>query len=66
MSALSVTQHIIWQNVYYVSWQQPVCATLLELHKGDMIPSDVEFTTLQLFVKVMKPLVDITEAIGTE
>ena len=46
-----------------LSQQQPVCATLLELHKGDMMPSDVEFTTLELVVKVMKALVDITEAI---
>ena len=30
------------------------------------MPSDAEFNTLELFVKVMKSLVDITEAIGTE
>ena len=30
------------------------------------MPSDAEFNTLELFVKVMKPVVDITEAIGTE
>ena len=60
-----------WNSAYYMaerllSQQQPLCATLLELHKGDMMPSDAEFTTLELFVKVMKPLVDITEAIGAE
>ena len=60
-----------WNSAYYMaehllSQQQPVCATLLELHKGDMMPTDAEFTTLELFVKVMKPLVDITEAIGAE
>ena len=60
-----------WNSAYYMaecllSQQQPVCATLLELHKGDMMPSDAEFTTLELFIKVMKPLVDITEAIGAE
>ena len=49
-----------------LSQQQPVCATLHESHKGDIIPSDAEFTTLELFIKVMKPLVDITEAIGAE
>ena len=49
-----------------LSQQQPVCATLQELHKGDIIPSDAEFTTLELFIKVKKPLVDITEAIGAE
>ena len=46
--------------------QQPLCATLLELHKGDMMPSDAEFSILEIFVKVMKPLVDITEDIGAE
>ena len=60
-----------WNSAFYMaerilSQQQPLCATLLELHKGDMMPSDSEFTTLELFVKVMKPLVEITEAIGAE
>ena len=58
-----------WNSVYYMaerllSQQQPVCATLLELHKGDMMPSDAEFFTLELFVKVIQSLVDITEIIG--
>ena len=57
-----------WNLAYYMaecllSQQQPVCATLLELHKGDMMPSDAEFITLELFVKVIRPLVDITEVI---
>lgn len=30
------------------------------------MPSDTEFTTLELFTKVMQPLVRITEAIGAE
>ena len=30
------------------------------------MPSDSEFTTLEVFTKVMKPLVRITEAIGAE
>ena len=60
-----------WNVAYYMakcllSQQQPLCVTLLELYKGDMMPSDMEFTTLELFVKVMKPLVDITEAFGAE
>ena len=34
-----------WNSAYYMaerllSQQQPVCATLLELHKGDMMPTD--------------------------
>ena len=55
-SAYYMAEHLLSQ-------QQPLCATLLELHKGDMMPCDAEFTTL---IKVMKPLVDITEAIGAE
>ena len=60
-----------WKSAYYMaecllSQQQPVCVTLLELHKGDMMPSDAEFITLELFVKVIKPLVDITEVISAE
>ena len=46
--------------------QQPLCATLLELRKADLMPSDTEFSTLETFVSVMKPLVEITEAIGGE
>ncbi len=60
-----------WNSTYYmmeriIEQQQPLCATLLELHKADLMPSDTEFSTLETFVSVMKPLVDITEAIGGE
>ena len=40
-----------------LSQQQPLCAALLELRKGDLMPSDGEFTTLESFVKVMRPIV---------
>ena len=40
MLALSETQHIIIMAEHLLFQQQPVCATLLELHKGDMMPSD--------------------------
>ncbi len=46
--------------------QQPLCATLLEIHKTDIMPTDSEFKTLEEFISTMKPLVDITEAIGAE
>lgn len=46
--------------------QQPICATLMELKKGELMPTDGEFKTLEHFVKVMKPFVDITEALGAE
>ena len=60
-----------WNSSYYMiervlEQQQPLCATLSELKKGDFMPSDVDFSTMENYVKIMKPLVDITEAIGAE
>ncbi|XP_065895974.1 E3 SUMO-protein ligase ZBED1-like [Dysidea avara] len=46
--------------------QQPIRATLMELKKGELMPTDGEFKTLEHLVKVMKPFVDITEALGAE
>jgi len=46
--------------------QQPICATLMELKKGELMPTDIESKTLEHFVEVMKPFVDITEALGAE
>ena len=70
---LGLVQDVVtrWNSAYYMaervsSQQQPLCAALLELRKGDLTPSDGEFTTLESFVKVMQPLVQITEAIGAE
>ena len=70
---LALVQDVVtrWNSAYYMaerilSQQQPLCAALLELRKGDLMPSDSEFTTLEVFTKVMKPLVQITEAIGAE
>ena len=34
----------------------------MELKKGDLMPTDSEFKTLEHFVKVMKPFVEITGA----
>lgn len=47
------------------SQQQPLCATLLALRKRELMLINVEFTTLDLFTQVMKPLVQV-EAIGAE
>ena len=46
--------------------QQLLCATLLEIHKTDLMPTESEFKTLEEFVHTVKPFVDITEAIGLE
>ena len=60
-----------WNSAYYMvrrvlEQQQPLCATLLELKKGDLMPSDSEFSIMEKYVVVMKPLVEITEVIGAE
>ena len=49
-----------------IEQQQPLCATLLELKKGDLMPTDSEFINMELFVNTMKPIVDITEALGAQ
>ena len=61
-----------WNSSYYMakrilSQQQPLCATLLELHRGlHLMPTQAQFSSLETFCKIMEPLVDITEAIGAE
>lgn len=76
-SSLSHAQHSLvkevttrWNSFYMmeriIEQQQPLCAALLQIHKTDLMPTESEFTTIEGFVSVMKPLVDITEAIGGE
>ena len=60
-----------WNSSYYmiervVEQQQPICAALLELRKGELMPSDHEFAAMSDFLSVMKPFVQITEALGGE
>ena len=37
-----------------------------DLRRGDLMPTDEEFATMEILVEVMKPLVDITEALGAQ
>ena len=41
-------------------------ATLLEIKKGDLMPTNVEFANMEVFVEIMKPVVEITEALGAQ
>ena len=41
-------------------------ATLLEIKKGDLMPTNVEFANMDVFVEIMKPIVEITEALGAQ
>ena len=66
--ALNHPQHALVQNVitrwnssFYMAerileQQQPLCAALLELKKGDLMPSEKEFSTLEHFTEFMKPI----------
>ena len=49
-----------------IQQQQPLRASLLELKKTDLMPSDTEFESMEVYVAVMKCLVMITEAIGAQ
>ena len=40
--------------------QQPLCAALIELRKTDLMPSDSEISTMEIFLEVLKPIVEIT------
>lgn len=60
-----------WNSSYYmvqriIEQQQPLCASMLELKRTDLMPSDVEFQSMEVYIEVMKPLVAITEAIGAQ
>ena len=41
--------------------QQPLCATLIEIHKPELMSTDTEISTMEAFVDVMNPIVEITE-----
>ena len=40
--------------------QQPVCATLVEIKRGDLMLNEVEFAAMESIIKILKPLVEIT------
>ena len=43
--------------------QQPLCATLIEIHKSDLMPTDSEISVMEAFLTVMKLIVEMTEVI---
>ena len=45
---------------------QPLCATLSEVKKTDLMPSDSEISVMEIFLKVLHPIVEITETLGCE
>ena len=49
-----------------IEQQQPLSATLSQIRKGDLMPTDSEISAMYSFVEFMKPFVQMTEAIGGE
>ena len=46
--------------------QQPVCATLIEIRRADLMSTDNEITIMETFVEIMRPITEITEVMGGE
>ena len=41
-----------------------ICSTFLQLNKGDIILPDAEISTMNKFIDIMRPFVEMTEGIG--
>ena len=55
-----------WNSTFYMvnrilEQQQHLCATVIEIRKLELMPTDTEISTMKAFVDVMKPIVEITE-----
>jgi len=46
--------------------QQPLCATLIEIRRSDLIPTETEISSMETFVEAMRPIAEITEVMGKE
>ena len=48
-----------------IKLQQPLHAAFIEVRRTDLMSSNTEISTMEVFIKGLKPVVEITEAIGT-
>ena len=46
--------------------RQPLCAALIEIKKTDLMPSDAEYSSMETFLQVLQPIVEITETLSGE
>ena len=46
--------------------QQPLCATLIEIRRSDLMPTDTEISNMEAFVEAMRPIAEITKVMGKE
>ena len=40
--------------------QQPLCATLIEIRRSDLVPTDAKISNMEGFVEAMRPFAEIT------
>ena len=60
-----------WNSTFYMmerilQQQQPLCATLIEICRSDLMPTDAEISNMEGFVEAMRPFAEITEVMGKE
>ena len=60
-----------WNSTFYMlervlEQQQPLCATLIEIRRSDLIPTETEISSMETFVEAMRPIAEITEVMGKE
>ena len=60
-----------WNSTYdmverVMEQQEPICATLIEQKRLDLLPKDTEFRLLEEVLKVLKPFKDITVQVSGE
>ena len=46
--------------------REPLSAALCAVWKGDLMPTDSEFSILEWFIEIIKPVTQITEAVEGE
>lgn len=76
--ALETPQHKLlqdvetrWSSTYdmvrrVMEQQAPVCATLMEMKRMDLLPTDGEFSLLEEVLRVLKPFKDVTVQMSAE
>ena len=62
---------IRWNSTFYMmeqilQLQQPLCATLIEIRRSDLMPTDAEISNMEGFIEAMQPFAEITEVMGKE
>ena len=60
-----------WNSTYdmiehVMEQQAPICATLIEMKRMDLLPKDTEFRVLEEMLKVLKPFKDVTVQMSAE